>query len=93
MTKIKEIFKIIFRKNEEDGKMKAKWSLKKKLLIGGGLVSGAILGIFAYGRKHEEEIEDGGYFEDEDGDDYETDETENLDDINVSVDDEVETQA
>lgn len=92
MTKLKEIFRIIFRKNEEDVKVKTNWSLKKKLLLGGGIVSGLILGIFAYGKNHGEEYEEDDYFEDEDYD-YETDETENLDDTNVSEDDvEVEAQ-
>ena len=77
MTKIKEIFRIIFNKNEEDCKMKEKWSLKKKLLIGAGVLGGLVLGVFAYGKNNEELFEDDDEFEDENYD-YETDETEGL---------------
>lgn len=81
MTKIKEIF----RKNtEEDVKMNVKWSLKKKLLVAGGLVGSVVLGIFAYGKTNGEEPENEESFEDEEDYDYSTDETEDLDDTNVS---------
>lgn len=75
MKKLKEIFGIIFGKNEEDGKMKQKWSLKKKLLLGGGILGGLIVSIFAYGKSIEEEYEEDDYLEDEDFDGVETDET------------------
>ena len=66
MTKLKEILRIIFRKNEkEEGQMKTKMSLKKKLLVGGGLLGGLVLGIFAFGRKSEEEDDYDDFYEDD----------------------------
>lgn len=90
MTKIKEIFRIIFNKNEEDGKMKEKWSLKKKLLVGVGALGGLVLGIFAYSRNNEGLHDDDDEFEDEVYD-YETDETEGLEE-EEEIEIEVETQ-
>lgn len=91
MKKVKEIIRIIFGKNnEEDVKMKVKWSLKKKILVGLGILGTGALGIFAYGRKNAENIDDEDCFEDEDYD-YGTDETENLDETDVA-ETEVEAQ-
>lgn len=74
--------------NEEDVKMKT-WSLKKKLLVGGGLISGIVVGILAYGKNHGEESQTDGYFEDED-EDY--DDSDELDDEKEESEVEVETQ-
>ncbi len=90
MTKIKEIFRIIFNKNEEDGKMKEKWSLKKKLLVGVGALGGLVLGVFAYGKNNKGLHDDDDEFEDEVYD-YETDETEGLEE-EEEIEIEVETQ-
>lgn len=90
MTKIKEIFRIIFNKNEEDGKVKEKWSLKKKLLVGVGALGGLVLGIFAYGRNNEELHDEDDEFEDEVYD-YGTDESEELEE-EEEIEIEVETQ-
>ena len=79
MTKIKEIFRIIFNKTEEDVKVKEKWSLKKKVVLGVGALGGILLGIFAYGRNQEGLQQEDEYLEDEDYD-FTTDETEDVDD-------------
>lgn len=90
MEKIKELFRITF-KNGEAVKVKTGWSLKKKLLLGGGIVSGLILGIFAYGKNHEETCEEENDFEDEENYvDYSTDETEDVN--NVFEEDRIEAQ-
>lgn len=92
MTKLKEIIKIIFEKKEEDVKVKVKWSLKKKVLVGLGILGTSILGIFAYGKKHAEDYEND-YETGDYEDDYETDETEVENDINGFEDEVVETEA
>lgn len=63
MTKIKMFFRNLFKKEED--KVKVKWSLKKKLLVGGGVLLTSILGVFAYGRKQEMELNNDDYYEDE----------------------------
>lgn len=95
MTKLKEIFSIIFRKNEEDDvKVKKTLPLKKKLALGGLGIIGLIGGIFALSKHDSTEYNDEDYFEDEEFDDYEDNETEeDLDDTDVSEEIEVETQA
>ena len=92
MTKIKENIRIIFRKNEEDVKVKVKWSLKKKLLVGLGILGTGALGIFAYGKKSAEDVEHDSDFEDENEDFDEDYPTEDSDEDNIS-NDEVEAQA
>ena len=78
MTKLKEIFRIIFRKNEEVIEMKEKWSFKKKLALGGLGIIGLIGGIFTLSKYGNSESTDEEYFEDEDFD-SEDDESEDLD--------------
>ena len=87
MTKLKEILRIIFRKNEkEEGQMKTKMSLKKKLLLGGGLLGGLVLGIFAFGRKSEEEDDYDDFYEDDfdEFDDSEDEESENNEEVEAT---------
>lgn len=55
MTKLKEILNIIFRKDES--KMKEKWSLKKKLLLAAGGIGAALVGLFAYGKMQDTDVE------------------------------------
>lgn len=69
--KVKEIFRI--KNNEEDDNMKVKWSLKKKLLVGGGLIGGLVLGVLAYGKNNEGESQTDDYFEDGNCEDYDSD--------------------
>lgn len=91
MTKIKEILAIIFKKKEEgDVKMKTRWSWKK-ILLGTGVVGGVIYGIFTIGKRQGQTCEEENDFEDEDCD-YATDATEDLDETNVSINDEVTAQ-
>lgn len=87
MTKLKEILRIIFRKNEkEEGQMKTKMSLKKKLLLGGGLLGGLVLGIFALGRNSEEEDIYDDFYEDDfdEFDDSEDEESENNEEVEAT---------
>lgn len=42
-------------KNKEENKMK-NWSLKKKVVVGLGVLGTAALGVIAYGRSKEEEV-------------------------------------
>ena len=46
----------IFKNEKEETEVKVKWSLKKKLLIAGGVVGTAVLGVFAYGKSHDNDI-------------------------------------
>lgn len=93
MAKIKEISRIIFEKADGGINVKEKWSVKKKLLLVGGVVAGLAAGIFTYGKIHEndcdnEESSEGDFeFEfEETGEDLE----ENLE--NIESDIEVGTQ-
>ncbi len=93
MERIKKIFRNLFNKNEEDDvKVKEKWSLKKKLLLGGGVLGGIILGIFAYGKNTEYENDEDEEFEDGYEDYTDTDETDLEDTDSIVKDVEVETQ-
>ena len=47
----------IFKNEKEETEMKVKWSLKKKLIIAGGVVGTAVLGVFAYGKSHNNDID------------------------------------
>lgn len=57
---------------EETEVGKNKWSLKKKLLIGGGILAGLVLGAVALGSRKSADVDD----EDEDFDNDEMEETE-----------------
>lgn len=71
---IKEKIQAKFRKNEEEPKMKLNWSLRKKLLVGAGVLGTAALGIIAYGKsKQETDVEYNNEDQDEEyDDDYES---------------------
>jgi hypothetical protein len=62
-------------KTKEERKMK-NWSLKKKVLVGMGVLGAAAVGVVAYGRsKQEDEVTyEGDEFEDEDYEDYDDEE-------------------
>lgn len=82
-------FKIL--KNEEETEMKVKWSLKKKLVIAGGALAAGVVGVFAYGKCHKDDMYDNDDFENED-DDYEEDDASEIDDLLENVDEDIETQ-
>lgn len=68
----------LFKKNEENNEEEVKmgWSLKKKVLVGLGVVGAGVVGVIAYGMGNkeievnceEQESEDEGYYDDEDED-------------------------
>jgi hypothetical protein len=83
MKKIKEFFRKIFKKTEEEKRM-SKWSLKKKLILVGGVVATTVLGIFAFGRNRENDI-----YEDEDDFDEFDQDFETEEDLNVTEEEEI----
>ena len=80
MKNLKDEFKAKFKKTEkeEEPKMKS-WSLKKKVIVGLGVLGTAAIGAIAYGKsKQEDPVNYVGDDEDEDdSDDYESDDEEN----------------
>ena len=80
MKNLKDEFKAKFKKTEkkeEEPKMKG-WSLKKKVIVGLGVLGTAAIGAIAYGKsKQEDPVNYVGNDEDEDdSDDYESDDEE-----------------
>ena len=94
MTKVKQILEIIFgKKIKEDDKVKIKWSLKKKLLLAGGVLGGVVLGIFTYGKATEDVSDNDNEMENEDFEfEFEDDlnDSEIVEDVEIKV--EVETK-
>lgn len=93
MMNVKEKFNGIFKKNEEEKLMK-NWSLKKKVLVGLGVVGTGIVGAIAYGKsKQEDQIELEQEFEDDEFDyDDESDYLEDLEEEELIEDSESETE-
>lgn len=63
--KIKENvdYEVIYDENEigeeiREVNVKSKWSLKKKLMLGGGVLVGLVLGAVAFNRKKDNDIDD-----------------------------------
>lgn len=83
-VKMKKLNEIFGKNNEEVVKMK-NWSLKKKLLVGGGIVSGFVLGAIAYGKNHGNDFEANECYDDEDEDEDFTEENLVSDEIEVEV--------
>lgn len=79
MKNLKDEFKAKFKKTEkkeEEPKMKG-WSLKKKVIVGLGVLGTAAIGAIAYGKSKQEPVNYVGNDEDEDdSDDYDSDDEE-----------------
>lgn len=82
--KVTEKVKGLVKKTKEDNKMK-NWSLKKKVIVGMGVLGTAALGVIAYGRSKQDETvnydpssddEDYDYEEESEDDEESTYETE-----------------
>ena len=55
MKKLEDVKKLF---EKEEGGIKVKMTLKKKLLIGGGILVTGIVGVLAYGKKKQNDTED-----------------------------------
>lgn len=87
---IKEKIQAKFRKNEEEPKMKLNWSLRKKLIVGAGVLGTAALGIIAYGKsKQETEVE---YSENDQDEEYDDDDESEDDDQDAGEETEVDKE-
>lgn len=79
MKNLKDEFKAKFKKTEkkeEEPKMKG-WSLKKKVIVGLGVLGTAAIGAIAYSKSKQEPVNYVGNDEDEDdSDDYDSDDEE-----------------
>lgn len=68
-VKVKKTEEVI--ENKEESKVKIKWSLKKKLLVGAGVVATAVVGVLAYGSSKKNECTESNEFGGTDDDDDE----------------------
>ena len=71
MEEKSKVINLEVEEKKEEKKMK-NWSLKKKVLIGMGVLAAGVVGVVTYGRSKQEDHFDGNSYED---DDYEDDDS------------------